>query len=270
MRPKRPFRVPVEAGGITPDALAVRSIDEMGAMQVWEGNRRRLLTELFVIEGKPGASPGEPIVRFIGDLSKVRRVGAGMSVGALVIEGNCGMHLGEEMRGGSIRVIGDVGPWAGSMMRGGTIEVYGNAGDYLGGGYRGGVIGMRGGGIVVHGSAGNEVGHFMKGGTIEVLGNVGQFTGIHMGGGTILIDGDSEGRAGAEMVGGKIVICGYTPSVLPTFTFEDIRKKVKVDGGETQGPFYMFSGDLTGEGDGRLFISVNRNPHLKAYERFVE
>ncbi len=128
---------------------------------------------------------------------------------------------------------------------------------------------MRGGTIVVHGNAGNEVGCFMQKGLIKVYGTVRQFVGIHMRNGTIFVRGDSEGRAGAEMIGGKIVISGHIPSVLPTFTIDSVRPKVKVDKEEIIGPFYRFVGDLADMGNGKLFVSQTRNPHLKSYERYL-
>ena len=270
MRPRRPFRVPIEAQCITPDNFAGKSIDEIASLQVWEGNRKRALNELFIIEGKASAKPEKVSIQIFGDLGKVRRIGAGMSTGEIIVEGDAGMHLGEEMKGGSITVTSDADSWAGSMMTGGTIEIKGNAGDYVGAPYRGSTGGMRGGAIVVHGNAGNEAGCFMRGGLIKISGNVGEFAGIHMRNGTILVQGNSEGRAGAEMLGGKIIICGYVPSILPTFTIDGIRPRVKVNGERVTGPFYRFIGDLADGGDGKLYVSQTRNPHLKTYEKYLE
>jgi len=239
---------------------------------VFDGNRSRTLTELFKIENEKAEkqSTEDLTIRILGDVSKVRRIGAKMSMGNIAIDGDVGMHLGEEMKGGTITVAGNADSWAGSMMKSGTIEVKGNAGSYIGASYRGSTRGMRGGIIVIHGNAGNEVGCFMRGGLIKIYGNVEQFPGIHMRKGTIFVRGDSKGRAGAEMVGGKIVVGGHIPSVLPTFTIESIRPKVKVDKEEIAGPFYRFIGDLADSGNGKLFVSQTRNPHLKPYERFLQ
>jgi len=87
--------------------------------------------------------------------------------------------------------------------------------------------------------------------------------------GTVYVRGDSGGRAGAEMTGGKIVIGGRVPSVLPTFTIDSVRSKVKVDGEEVVGPFYRFIGDLAELGEGKLFVSQTRNPHLEFYEHYL-
>jgi len=71
------------------------------------------------------------------------------------------------------------------------------------------------------------------------------------------------------MINGKIVVCGYILYILPTFTIDEIRQKVKVNGEKVEGPFYRFIGDLADEGKGKLFVSKNRNPHLSSYEEYL-
>jgi formylmethanofuran dehydrogenase subunit C len=270
LRPKRIFRVPVEAKCITPDAFAGKSLEEIGKLMIWEGNRQRRLNELFTIEGETAPKPEAISIQIFGDIHKVRRIGAQMSAGEIVIHGNAGLHLGEEMTGGKILVKGNADSWVGSMMKGGAIEVQGNAGDYVGAAYRGGAtMGMSGGIIIIQGNAGNEVGYFMRKGLIKVYGNVGQFTGIHMTSGTIVVYGNSEGRNGAEMTGGKIIVCGSVPSILPTFTIEAVKQKVKVNEEKIKGPFYLFVGDLAEGGEGKLYISKASNVHLRHYENLI-
>jgi formylmethanofuran dehydrogenase subunit C len=262
--------VPVEARCITPDVFAGKSLEEIGKLRVWEGNRERSLEALFKIEGKSGIEPEEVSIHVYGDVSKVRGIGAVMSAGEIVVHGDVGFHLGEEMAGGKILVEGNADSWAGSMMKGGVIEIKGDAGDYVGAAYRGGSTkGMNGGTIVVHGNAGNEIGYFMRKGLIKVHGNVGEFTGVHMKNGTIVVHGNTDGRDGAEMTGGKIVICGKVPSVLPTFTIDTVKSKVKVNGEKLAGPFYLFLGDLAESGEGKLYISKTSNKHLQFYENLL-
>jgi len=237
--------------------------------EVWEGNKKRILGELFDVQGETEGSPENITLQISGDLGKVRMIGANMTSGKILIEGDVGMHLGEMMQGGEIIVEGNVDSWAGCMMTGGRIEVKGSAGDYLGAPYRGSRNGMKGGAIIIHGDVGNEAGCFMRGGVIKVYGNAKDFVGIHMSGGEILVTGDCQDRPGAGMLNGKIVICGHVSSVLPTFTIEDIRKSVKVDGEKIKGPFYRFSGDVADHGKGRLYVSKERNPHLKFYEKYL-
>ena len=268
LTPRRSFRIPVKAECITPDTLAEKPLNEVAILPLWEGNQKRTLSELFKIEKKPGTSDN-PTVQIVGDVGKVRRIGAEMTTGTIIVEGNAGMHLGEKLNGGTIIVKGNAGSWAGCMMKKGTIEIMGNAGDYIGAAYRGSTGGMRGGTIIIHGNAGNEVGCFMRKGLIKIYGNIGQFAGIHMKKGTIFVKGNSEGRAGAEMIGGKVVLCGHIPSILPSFTIDSIKSSVKIDGEKVGGPFYRFVGDLTENGDGKLFVSQEQNTHLKSYERFL-
>jgi len=270
LRLKRVFKVPIEAECITPDAFAGESVEEIGKLKLWEGNRERSLNELFTVEGESGAKPEAVSIQIFGDVHKVRRIGTQMTAGEIVVHGDVGYHLGEEMVGGKILVNGNADSWVGSMMKGGLIEVKGDAGDYVGAAYRGGSTkGMSGGTIVIHGNAGNELGYFMRKGIIKVHGDVGQFAGVHMRNGIIVVYGSSEGRDGAEMIRGKIVVCGSVPSVLPTFTVEAVKAKVKINGEKLEGPFYLFTGDTAEEGTGKLYISKASNAHLKFYEEII-
>jgi formylmethanofuran dehydrogenase subunit C len=269
LNPKYLFKVPVEAECISPNVFAGKTLEEIAQLKLWEGNKERSLGELFYIGGESAAKPEEVSIQVLGDAHKVRRIGSSMTAGEIVIQRDAGIHLGEEMKGGKITVAGNADSWTGAMMKNGFIEIKGNAGDYVGSSYRGSVKGMRGGTIVIHGNAGNEVGCFMRQGLIKVYGNVSQFAGMHMKDGTIFIGGNSEGRDGAEMTGGKIVVRGQVSSVLPTFTIDSVKTKVKINGDEVTGPFYLFTGDLTENGTGKLFISKTSNPNLSQYERFL-
>ncbi len=269
LQPRYLFKVPVEAESISPDVFAGKNMDEIQKLPVWEGNKQRTLSDLFQMEGEMPEKAENLGIHVHGDVQKVRRIGAGMSSGEIVVYRDAGIHLGEEMKGGKITVGGNAESWVGGMMRGGIIEVKGNAGDYVGAAYRGSVKGMRGGTIIIHGNAGNELGCFMRKGLIKVYGNTAQFTGIHMKDGAILVMGDSAARAGAEMTGGKIVVKGRIDDVLPTFTIDSVKAKVKVDGDEVTGPFYLFLGDTTEEGEGKLYVAQSSNPHLKFYEQYL-
>ncbi|MCK4434829.1 formylmethanofuran dehydrogenase subunit C, partial [Candidatus Bathyarchaeota archaeon] len=130
--------------------------------------------------------------------------------------------------------------------------------------------GMRGGKIVVHGNTGNETGACMKKGLIKICGDAGQFAGLRMHGGTIYIQKDCDGRVGGCMKSGKIIVDGFLESVLPTFTIEGIKKKVKIEENEVAaGPFYRFLGDLTENGKGKLYVLKKKNPHLSNYEKLL-
>lgn len=238
-------------------------------LKLWEGNRERRLSEVFVVEGKGGSAPGDVTIHVSGNLSRIQRMGAGMTDGEVRVQGDVGMHIGSEMSGGNIIVDGYAGSWVGSAMTGGTIEVKKDAGDFIGAPYRGSNKGMRGGTIVIHGNAGSDVGSFMRKGLIEVCGNVGMFLGIHMKDGVIVVRGNAKERVGAFMTGGKIIVCGNAASVLPSFTISSIKKRAKAEKEAIEGPFYLFVGDLAQHGTGRLYVSKNKNEYLKSYEKLL-
>jgi formylmethanofuran dehydrogenase subunit C len=269
LHPKRKFKHPIEAKTISPDIFAGKSTNEIAALEVWEGNRKKTIGDLFTVKRDGNSASEEATIMIKGDISKLRNIGARMSMGHIVVDGDAGMHLGEEMSGGTITVAGNAGSWAGSKMKGGTIEIKGNAGHYIGASYRGSTHGMSGGKIIIHGNAGYEVGCFMRDGLIKILGDVGLFAGIHMNDGTIFVQGNSEGRAGAQMVKGKIVIAGQVSAVMPTFTIDSIKPKTKVNKEKVEGPFYQFIGDTADHGKGKLLVSKTKNPQLSSYEEYL-
>lgn len=271
LTPIREFKVPIFAKCISPEVFEGKNIVQIGQLPVYEGNREKKLQELFKIEeAKTAEGVAEPAITIQGDVSKLKYIGAGMTKGEIVINGSVGMYLGEEMKGGKITVYGNAGGWAGSAMKGGTIEIHGDAGDYLAAPYRGSTQGMSGGKIIVYGNAGVDAGAYMRKGIIKVHGNAGQFVGVGMHDGVIYVKGNCDGRAGSCMTGGTIVISGFIESILPTFTFEGLKKKVKIEESEVvEMPLYLFIGDLTENGKGKLYVSKANNPQLYYYERFL-
>ncbi|MEM2094474.1 MAG: formylmethanofuran dehydrogenase subunit C [Candidatus Bathyarchaeia archaeon] len=266
LKPRKQFRIPVDGSCISPDIFAAKSLKEISSLLVREGNRERILSDFFEVDGQAEYKVSETCIRINGNVSGVRGIGAYMTAGEILIYGNVGMRLGEGMRGGNIVVYGNADSWAGSMMKGGNIAIFGDVNDYLGASYRGLTLGMEGGRIIVKGNAGNEAGCFMAGGLIHISGNAGLFTGIHMKGGTLLVEGNAAERAGAMMTGGRIIIAGRISSVLPSFIVDEVRGSVRVEDERISGPFYVFRGDVTQSWSGGLFVSVKNNPHLKIYE----
>jgi formylmethanofuran dehydrogenase subunit C len=267
LSPLRKFQFPVMAECISPTVFQGKTLEEIAALGVWEGNKQKKLGDLFKVEED---KTGNPNITINGDASEVRRIGMSMKGGEISVNGNAGMHLGAKMSAGKITVHGDVGGWAGAEMKGGLIEVHGNAGDYLGSSYRGSPEGMHDGKIIVHGNIGSDAAVFMHGGVIKVYGSAGQFLGFRMRDGTIYVEKDAGTRVGACMTGGKIVVAGFLEEVMPTFTIDSVKPKVKVEETESiSGPFYVFLGDLADNGNGKLFISKVKNPHLSHYEKFL-
>ena len=263
---KYAYRVPLDAENIAPNVFAGKSLEEIRSLPIWEGNRRKTLCDLFSVGSKEDTRSDAVTIRMVGDFTKVKRIGAKMSFGRIVVKGSVGFRLGEEMSGGEITVTRNAGSWAGMMMKGGEIQIAGDAGDYVGAAYRGSKSGMKGGVIGIRGDAGNDVGYCMADGLIKIGGNVGQFAGVRMTNGAIFVEGDAEGRVGAEMVGGRVVVMGKVPSILPSFIIEGIRPRVRVGEERMAGPFYLFKGDVTNSWRGSLYVAQEKNPHLKIYE----
>ncbi len=193
--------VPLEAEVLTPDRL----VGDIAALPLWHGKERTRVGEFFAVSGS-----GDD-VRLEGDLSRVKYVGAGMTVGRLTVAGDVGMHAGAGMRGGELHVEGDAGDHAGAGMRGGTLVVRGSVGRKLGSER------MRGGEIVVHGEAGEQAGAGLRRGLIAVAGRAGEAAGLRMLAGTIVALGGVGRHAGAGMRRGSIVATEAAP--LSTFTF---------------------------------------------------
>ena len=202
---------PIDAEALCPDRLAGLSRPEIERLELWHGNRRTALGELFAV-----SRAGSPDVRVEGDLERVACLGAGMAGGRLTLAGGAGPHAGAGMSDGELIVEGDAGDWTGADMRGGRLVVKGSVGRRLGGAYVGARAGMRGGEILVHGDAGDEAGAGLRRGLIAVAGRVGQAAGLRALAGTIVALGALGAHPGAGMRRASIVaMISATP--LPTY-----------------------------------------------------
>jgi formylmethanofuran dehydrogenase subunit C len=268
LTPLKAFQFPIHAECINPDVFQGKSVKEIASLTVWEGNKKKKLGDLFKIEETSAETPD---ITINGDVIEVRRVGQGMKNGEIVINGNAGMHLGEKMVGGKITVNGNAAGWTGSSMRNGLIEIHGDASDYLASPYRGSTDGMRGGTIVVDGNVGSDSGCYLRGGTIKVKGNAGPFLGFHINKGVIYVEKNTGNRLGASMTGGKIVVSGSVDELMPTFTVDGVKGKVKIaDNFKAEGPFYVFLGDLAEHGNGKIFVSKPANPNFgPIYDKYL-
>jgi formylmethanofuran dehydrogenase subunit C len=255
--------IPVEIEGLTPDWACDKSLAEIERFEIFHGNRKLPLAEMFAVSG----DPGEKRFDFEGNLSGVHWIGAHMRSGTIYVHGPAGRHIGSELRGGEIRIEGDAGGWVGCEMRAGIIHVQGNAGHLVGAAYRGSAKGMTGGTILVDGNAGNEIGLSMQKGTIAIGGGAGDMIGFNMTDGTILVIGDAGIRAGAGMHGGAIAMLGPTPPpVLPSFRFHrrggidklaaqlcELRERgLRVDEARLPTEADVYVGDLVADGSGEM------------------
>jgi formylmethanofuran dehydrogenase subunit C len=216
--------IPIEAPVIVPDVLAGKSLAEIAALGVHHGNAQVPLADFFRIAG----DPADGRITVEGDCSKVKRIGAGMKSGQIIIRGDAGMHLGTAITGGEIVVYGNAGDWLGAEMRGGRIHVHGSAGDHAGAAYRGSRTGIRGGEILIDGPAGCQIGANMRRGLIAVGGDVGDFAGVNLLAGSIFLFGSPGTRFGAGMKRGSLVLFAPKPELLPTFRFSCVYEPVFV------------------------------------------
>ena len=206
--------VPVEIEGVIPERIRDKPLAEIERLEVFHGNRKLPLAEIFSVNGDP--SDGR--IDFEGDLSGVHFIGYGMTAGEIRVHGDAGRHVGGEMKGGLIVVEGNAGDWVGGEMHGGLIRVTGNAGHLIGAAYRGSKRGMTDGTILIGGDVGSEVGAAMRRGLLAIGGGCGDAAGFGMIAGTIVVFGRSGIRIGAGMRRGTIALLSAdSPGLLHTF-----------------------------------------------------
>ncbi len=256
--------VPVEVEGLTPDWACDKSLAEIERFEIFHGNRKIPLAEMFGVDG----DASDKRFDFEGNLAGVHWIGAHMRSGHIHVHGPAGRHVGSELRGGEIHVEGDSGGWVGAEMRGGLIHVRGSAGHLVGAAYRGSPTGMSGGTILVDGNAGNEIGLSMAAGTIAIGGSAGDMLGFNLLDGTVLVLGDCGIRVGAGMRAGTIGLFGPTPPpVLSSFRFDrttqpeklvgllsELRDKgLRMDESLLPAEVDVYIGDLVADGTGEIY-----------------
>jgi len=274
LKPRDTPSIPIEAETITPDLFAGKLLSEIEELPVRAGNRTRSLGDHFDVEGETAETAAEQLIVVDGDVPWLKYLGANMTCGRIVVEGDAGMHIGAHMSGGEIIVNGSASDWAGAEMSGGLLRIKGDAGDLLGAAYRGSSEGMTGGCIVVEGGTGVEAGSFMRRGMIVVLGDVGPFAGAHMNGGEIFVFGRAARRVGAEMKGnGGVIVClGGIEALLPTFIYDatyrptfmkiylrEIRDELGIETAERflDASFRRYRGDMAVGGNGEILVVEN-------------
>lgn len=257
--------VPVEVEGLTPDWACDKSLAEIERFEIFDGNRKIPLAEMFAVTG----DPADRRFDLEGNLAGVHWIGAHMQSGEIHIHGPAGRHLGSEMRGGEIHVEGNADGWVGAEMHGGLIHVRGTAGHLVGAAYRGSRKGMTGGTILIGGDAGNEIGHTMRRGTIAIGGAAGDMLAFNIIAGTVLVFGQCGIRPGAGMRRGTLGLFGPNPpTLLPTFRFGSTYQPLAVhmilrslhangfslDESLAAADLDLYHGDLVALGKGEIFL----------------
>ncbi len=277
-------KIPVHLGNISPNSFAGKSLEKIGKMKIWHGNRQISFTKVFEISGKVGKTPEETTIEVNGSIPLMRHFGENMSAGIIHIKGDAGMHLGARMTGGVITVQGNVDHWLGAEMSGGAISIQGNVGDKAASAYLGSKYGMNGGSLYIKGNAGHELGMGMRRGVIVVEGDTKAYTGTRMLAGTIIVRGQLGDRAGASMwYKGTILALGEAKKLLPTHLFngeyesmlvikllmDAIEKEIPTvtfSPQERKGPYLRFTGDFGSGGRGEILLFKPKNKaHLEGH-----
>lgn len=207
-----------------------------------ERDGRVTLGDLFDIKGEP-----EGRIRFAGDLGQVDRIGAGLSEGEVIVEGDVGQEAGMALAGGSLDIDGDAGPRTGAAPLGFKR-------------------GMTGGELIVRGSAGPEAGAAMRRGLLVVVGAAGERTALSMIAGNVVLLGTAGPDTGLWSKRGSVVAlgritppatyayaCTYQPVHLRLmFTRLRIKYGLSIQRRHFTGFYRRYSGDMAELGKGEI------------------
>ena len=258
-----PPGVEAETPDLLPERLASLPRGAIEQLPVRLGRASARVGDLFDIDGTPGDE-----VTLRGDLAAFVRLGAGMSRGRLVVEGNAGLGAGAAMRGGRLEIAGNAAARAGEGMTGGVLVVRGSAGDDLGGPPPGATRGVNRGVILVQGNAGARVGRRMRRGLVAIGGDAGPLAGTGMLAGTLVIAGRAGEGAGTWMRRGTILL-GAGPQPEATafadagsgrFSFWSLYDEAlraasfPIPAAWRSGRFRRFVGDRSGGGLGEILL----------------
>jgi formylmethanofuran dehydrogenase subunit C len=249
---RAPLDAPLRVEVIQPARLSELPEREIAELPLTLGREHVALGELFAISGERSSR----VIVAGGSTRRLNGLGAGMSGGELVIDG-------------------DAGDDAGMAMSGGLLRIQGNVGDRLGGSLPGAAKGMTGGEILVRGSAGNEAGVRARRGLIVVGGSTGDDAGRAMIAGTLVVLGACGAHPGRGSKRGSIIACGSMtvpptyryactfepPHVKLTLTYLNRRHGLGVSEEIVNGRYRRYCGDAGDPGKGEiLLIDLMRCP----------
>lgn len=219
------------------------------------------LGDLFAIEGTPDGT-----AMLAGDLRQAERIGAGLSEGTVMVEGDVGDHAGAGIAGGRLEIGGNAGYATGETMAGGLIIVRGNTGNRAGAAAPGRKRGMTGGELIVLGNAGDETGAAMRRGMVAVGGSTGRCSLLSAIAGTVVSCGPAGADAGLWNKRGSLVClsevepgasyryaCVFQPVYLRLLLrrLRDVHR-LPVSAEHIDGTFRRYSGDLSEVGKGEI------------------
>jgi formylmethanofuran dehydrogenase subunit C len=243
VRLRAPFAGPADCSALLAGAWTALPAAELARRPVAvDGGGAVPLGELCDVTGEPDGT-----LRFTGDWRGATRLGAGLSEGAVTIEGDAGDEVGLGMAGGSIEVRGRAGARAGAA----AVEAR---------------RGMTGGELVVHGAVGPEAGALMRRGLLVAGDGLGDHAGAGMIAGTIVAFGAVGPAPGLWCKRGSIVAlgeipvpstyryaCTYRPPHLPLVLRRlQTRYGLLVEARHLAGAYRRYSGDLAELGKGEI------------------
>lgn len=258
---KSPYPQHIDVSPLTPDKLAGKSLQDIGAILLSLGKRQLPVAELFDLSGD---DTSHIIVANSSD--RLDHIGAGMQSGQIEVQGDAGHYLGFQMRGGQIEISGNAGDFAASGMAGGRLRIHGNAGDFLGAAIAGERKGMRGGIVIVHGNAGDRLGDQMRRGMILVEGNTGDYCASRMLAGTIGVLGQTGNYTAFAMRRGTLLLqqnpnlhltlrdCGAHTLPYLSLMFKSFQSLPGKFAALNNNRVQRFAGDIANDGKGEVLV----------------
>ena len=202
----------LDLASLLPERLDGLKPTEIEALAVGTTRVRLSVGDAFKVTGGDASN-----VRFAGTDARCDKIGAGMTEGAIIVDGDAGAYLGAGMKKGKIDVSGNAGVLAGASMAGGSIAIAGDAGERAGGINVGETLGMRGGVLTIGGNAGSLLGERMRRGLVIVSGDAGDYAGGRMVAGTIVLKRRAGANAGFGLRRGTLIFVELPKDILPTF-----------------------------------------------------
>jgi formylmethanofuran dehydrogenase subunit C len=202
----------LDLASLLPERLDGLKPTEIEALAVGTTRVRLSIGDAFKVTGGDASN-----VRFAGTDARCDKIGAGMTKGAIIVDGDAGAYLGAGMKKGKIEVSGNAGVLAGASMAGGSIAIAGDAGERAGGIHVGETLGMRGGVLTIGGNAGSLLGERMRRGLVIVSGDAGDYAGGRMVAGTIVLKRRAGANAGFGLRRGTLIFVEPPKDILPTF-----------------------------------------------------
>jgi formylmethanofuran dehydrogenase subunit C len=220
---KGPPRARLSLATLLPERLAGLPAAEIERLPLNAGRHAGTVGDWFRVDVSDQA---DDRVVISGEGERLDNIGAGMTRGELVVDGDAGAYVALGMSGGRLLVTGSAGYGAATALAGGEVRIGGDAGDQIGGALPGERTGMREGIVVVGGSAGASLGDRMRRGLIVVAGGAGPFCGSRMSAGTIVVGGRLGAHPGVAMRRGSIVALGGVLRLAPSFAESGVHELI--------------------------------------------